>query len=179
MGIEMARLKNVEQLEKVVTDFVSQFGCTAEFGSDFSYYYDLDKVQFSLLMGDVDDRTFMEFVEKNFPGVNCNIFIWSLLHEVGHHMTKDLWTDEEQEQFDEDKDHLRNLSECEEFLDEENWAGICHMYYEILDERVATAWAADYIYFHEKELKEFWRSWLEVLWDFCVANDFDEGLKAF
>lgn len=173
-------LKGKEQLDKVINGFVSQFGCTAEFGADFNYCYETGKLQYSLLMGATANETFIDFICENFPEaaeITDNIFIWSLLHEIGHHETWQLWSDTEQAEFDETKKLIDALSMCCE--SDEVYAKSCTAYYYILDERVATAWAANYIYFHEKELREFWRDWLEELWTFCIVNDFDEGLKAF
>ena len=173
-------LKGKEQLDKVVNDFVSQFGCTAELGTDFNYCYETERLQYSLLMSAVANETFMKFICENHPEaarITDNIFIWSLLHEIGHHETWRLWSDTEQAEFDETKELIDALSMCCE--DEEEYAKYCTAYCYILDECVATAWAADYIYFHEKELREFWEKWTEELWTFCIVNDFDEGLKAF
>ena len=36
--------------------------------------------------------------------VNADIFLWALMHEIGHCMTEDMWTDEEREYFNYQKD---------------------------------------------------------------------------
>lgn len=174
------RLKGEKQLNEVVNDFVSQFGCTAELGTDFNYCYETEEIHFSILMEQVANETFMKFICENFPEaarITDNIFIWSILHEVGHHETWQLWSDTEQNGFDDEKDLIEAFSAVSE--NSEEYAKCCTAYYYILDERVATAWAARYIYFHEKELREFWEKWTVALHDFCVLNNFDEGLKAF
>ena len=164
-------LKGVEEVNNIINDFVSQFDCTSRMGTDFSYIYDKNIIEWSFLVSETADSTFTQFLETNFPDINCNIFLWSLLHEIGHHETCDIWEVDEQEEFDCEKDLLEMMYNRQEPLDEELKRELCLQYYEVPDEVEATYWAANYLRDNENQLREFWDKLQEQLVVFCELNN--------
>ena len=75
---------NTEKLDKVLTDFLSPFEVTVCMGLDFSYFVEKKLITYSLLITEQADKTFSFFVKSLFPNVSTDIFIWSILHELGH-----------------------------------------------------------------------------------------------
>ena len=79
-------------LHKIINEFVSQFGeYTAEMGEMFEVDLSTNTIYYSLY-GNVEfEDSFADFIlslDKDVPPID--IFLWSLLHEVGHLETEDL-----------------------------------------------------------------------------------------
>lgn len=158
-------LKGIEKVNQIIDSFVNQFGLRSEMGTDFSYYYPINKITWSFFMTEESNKSFEKFVENTFPDINCNTFIWSLLHEIGHHETIDNWTGDEQYIFDSMKEDL------EDRLLEEKEFDICTEYYSVPDELEATTWAAEYIRDHEPELRSFWDKFQVAANEFAELNE--------
>lgn len=158
-------LKGVEKVNQVVEDFVAQFGCGAIMGDEFGYLYGRSIVEWSLLIGREVDEFFYSFVTKEFPDAFTNLFVWSLLHEVGHHETIDMWSKEEQKEFDSIKEEL------DKRYQEEDSREACFEYFNLPDEYEATRWAAEYIQSHELELIDFTKKMRAAVKNFYEENE--------
>lgn len=161
------RLKGVKKINDIISELVSQFDCTCEMGLDFSYYYDSSNITWSILVSETADDSFNKFLKEEYPDITADIFLWSLLHEIGHHETCDMWTEEEQLHFDELKIKL------EEDTDDKDYLTSCIEYYHIPDEYEATKWAANYIIENEEYLIEFWGKLQEAIINFYVVNNIE------
>ena len=80
------------ELTKVINNFVSQFGeYSAEVGDCFEVDLSTNIIYYSLY-GNVEfEDSFADFIlslDKDIPPID--IFLWSLLHEIGHLETEDL-----------------------------------------------------------------------------------------
>lgn len=125
-------------LHKIINEFVSQFGeYTAEMGEMFEVDLSTNTIYYSLY-GNVEfEDSFADFIlslDKDVPPLD--IFLWSLLHEVGHLETEELdfpfyGKDELEEKY---KD--RNS-----FEDKVAYA---HEYYRLPIEVAATWWAIEW-----------------------------------
>ena len=164
-------LIRVEELNRVVNDFTERFGLRAELGEDFAYYPESEVVTYSLLINERADRTFSTFLRENFPDIEADLFLWSLLHEVGHHMTIDQWEDAEQDEFDEKKDRLSLLYREEDGESGEEIDELFYDYYETPDEFEATSWAADYMRENSEEVEKFNREMKDMLMHFFFLNN--------
>lgn len=82
------------------------------------------------------DKRFMKDFKKRFPKVKADEITISILHEVGHCMVKP-----------------------NELCANKNPKN----YFDRFDERVATAWAAEYITTHKKKIKKFEKKLKKVL----------------
>ena len=129
-----------EPITKVLNDFLAPFECEARLGTDFAYYTDDSSITYALLVRDESEEAFQKFVEKLFPNIHAPIFLWSILHELGHHETEDEFEDDEWE------DYMALTS-----MDISN-----EVYFELDIERAATVWAGEYIQSHVDEVAELW-----------------------
>jgi hypothetical protein len=152
-----------KELEKCITDFVAPFGLTAVLDTDFAYYYANDTVTFSIFyFGAYED--FLLDAESRFPQVNgVSPFIWSLLHEIGHHETWDELTEEE----------IDESMQIKESIDVDDHASRM-TYYTCPDEYAATDWAGHYIETHREKVEEFWYKVLLALKKFYASNNIAE-----
>lgn len=164
--IDDMELNGIEKINDVITDFLVPFECTCSMGLDFSYYYGISEITWSLFTTETTDITFTEFVEKEFPDITADIFLWSLLHELGHHETCDSWVEKDQLKFDAKKEELENSTE--------DYAKSCIDYYYIPDEYEATKWAADYMEEHIEEISELWDKLQEAIMSFYKVNNISE-----
>lgn len=128
-----------DNLTNEVNKFLGNiFGLRAEPAIDFAFYPDADEdepdITYSLLVTEKTDETFRRFVKIAFDCDFDNIFVLSLLHEVGHAMTDEDWTTRQQADFANRKNGLNPDNEVD-----------LYNYYYTPDEYAATAWAIDFI----------------------------------
>ena len=141
--------KRLDRIKDLVNDFLSPFELECEFDTDFGYYPIHNLVSISLVTIDRASKNFLSFVNKEFGDITADIFLWSLLHEIGHHETWDDLTDSELELSAALKDAI---------TDNENVSdnGRDFIYFYIPDEYAATEWAANYMIENSQEIKAFW-----------------------
>ena len=102
-------------------------------GTDFAFYYNLNRIGYTIVVSERMDNLFLEYAKKNGLKVDCGIFLLSFFHEVGHYMTLGQFTFDEIDEFNDYKDSLTDSDED------------CKEYFNIEDERKATLWAIQYI----------------------------------
>ena len=158
-------VKGLELFNKVVDKFVSKWDCSARVGTEFAYFYLTNEISWSLLVTEDADKYFQSFLNENFPDITADTFIWSLLHEVGHHETIDDWTPEEQEEFDAKKDFIEELYKAKQ--DKK----ISYLYFSLPDEYAATCWAAEYIRENPEEIEALLGELKEVANIFYKPNE--------
>ena len=158
-------VKGLELFNKVVDKFVSKWDCSARVGTEFAYFYLTNEISWSLLVTEDADKYFQSFLNENFSDITADTFIWSLLHEVGHHETIDDWTPEEQEEFDAKKDFIEELYKAKQ--DKK----ISYLYFSLPDEYAATCWAADYIRENPEEIEALLEELKEVAKVFYKLNE--------
>lgn len=91
----MFKLTNnlIDKLDECVTDFLNDLGygeLTASLEDEFAYYADTEEITYTLFDIAYFDLGFQKYVQTNYP--NCptiSVFTLSILHELGHHITKD------------------------------------------------------------------------------------------
>jgi len=164
----MAELKGVKKLDKKVSKFTEKFGCTAEMGSEFCYWKGEDLINYSLLVGLASDGLWREYVLKNFNYKIENIFMFSLLHEIGHHLTMDNFSKKMRNA------EAKKVEKIEEKLNESDSEIVFRNsnleYFDLPMERVATKWAVNFSKKHRRFLKRFWKSFQKDLYAFYALN---------
>ena len=108
---------------------------------------------------EVDSERLIKDVEDEFNDVHADIFLWSLLHEVGHHETWDDLTNEEMSLSQEMK---YAISECENLRPNDR----DKIYFYIPDEYLATEWAAQYMRDNVQEVTKFWNTLQPLILNF-------------
>lgn len=144
--------KAKKKLNKAITELVAPFGIDkAIMQKEWMYDFGLNRVEFTLRQ-DWSDKAYNYFLEQEFHLENLNVFIISLLHEVGHFMTED--------DFD-DMDNLLIYAQKQKILERlrkaktnKERAVIEQDYFRIADEYAATAWAVDFYTNNYKECKK-------------------------
>ena len=132
--------KSLQKITNILNDFLAPFDCNAEAGSDFAYYMASNMITYSFTVSYEHEETFMHFTHELFPDINADIFLWSFLHELGHHETENDFEDEEWDEY---------LNICNIIEDD-------YEYYHLPIEYAATYWAGKYITNHESEIKALW-----------------------
>ena len=145
-------IKGIHILDNILNEFLENFQTSASIGPEFCYWTNTEKIEYSLVVTDVADEEFKNFTQTLVPEVKCDIFLLSLFHELGHHMTIDNWSDEEGKTFVSlkrkiDYDYAHNTRDKKEILNE---------YFNIPDEKAATLWGLQYIKSHAKEISALW-----------------------
>lgn len=124
------------------------YGIKVNLGPDFCCYPMGNELYYSLFVTEKCSKTFMDRVHKEYPDIEADEFLWSLLHEVGHLITYDDITDEEWEMIERIK-KIPNLSD--------------EVYYELTDEYMATQWAAYYMRDNSDYVERTWKKIREII----------------
>ena len=143
----MAKLKGIKRIDRIINDFTAQFGITANLDTEFQAFCNDMTIGYTLVFDAVNKELFIEDVKARYPEVTADIFLWCLMHEIGHCMTEQMWSEEEREYFNYQKDRLAFQ---EEDQDRADWYHACP------DEFFATKWAGDYMRKHPKKIAKFW-----------------------
>lgn len=130
--------------EDLVRDFVKSIDEDFEISFEDTFEVDIfDEHIFATFDKDEElDKMFLDFLQKEF-GVQINMFMISLLHEIGHIMTYD-------DELDDDRTLTYGVLKC---LYEEGKSSVekyNDMYFRIPAEYEATAWGVQY-YLENKE----------------------------
>lgn len=139
MKITKKQKKKIKKLNKILNKFLKPFGCTAVFGSEFSYILEYKLITYE---DHVDTPDFFTInAEARFPSAKADPFIWSFIHELGHHETRNLFS----------KKHWKEYMKIiDEGMDDVN-------YVKLPIEDAATAWAARFIEYNPKKIKKLWK----------------------
>ena len=131
-------------LDKKINNYCKKFGIDKIFcDKEFSYYPETDRISYTIIQYTIDDIIIQLINEKYNVDIEPFYFIFSLLHEIGHHMTIDELTEEERE----------NDLICRQmvipYIEDEIGQG--KAYINLTAEDLATSWAIDYIRNHLEE----------------------------
>lgn len=143
--------EQLKKIDEIINKFVSQFDCRAMHGGEFCYLHGIDTVMYELDFGrcDKNNRDFMASVKRQGPRIKLNVFVWSLLHEVGHHMND--------EEFDEEEMYRIYKKKARIFKNRHT-----RQYFYLPDEVGATKWAVEYANTHREEILAFWNELYEA-----------------
>ena len=140
------------RIYEITNTFTLKFGCRAMHGPQFMYCPGLDLIFYELDFSrrQASTRDFLDSVKRLKPEIKLNSFVWSLLHELGHHATNDDLTEEEERYCDRKRARVARTKAK-------------HPYYRLPDEVMATTWAVEYANTHKEEVLEFSEKLLAVL----------------
>lgn len=160
----MMALEGIDRINDIINEFLEPFELTAEPGTDFCYYFLEDKIYYALAVGNTSAKLFMENAEARFPDAHADVFLWSLLHEIGHSETLDDLEDDEE---------VRCMEIKRELSKHTDWSITRRheIYFACPDEMAATDWAGEYIMNHVDELSIFWSNLQAAIQDFYRLNE--------
>lgn len=166
----MKKELDVKELTSVITNFTEQFGITAELGADFMWIPDKE-IRFAVVEAESNNEVFEQFFKDNTDTV-IPVFLWSLLHELGHQMTYDDLLEGEVKYSRQMKKLIENLSEDES---DETLNGARKIYCYLPDELAASKWAIQFAEENFDYLKEWWEEELyPAIERFYEINDIKE-----
>ena len=132
------RIKGIKKLNAHMNKFLSPFGLKCTFGSDFAYWTESELIQYTIFLHQDSDIYFSDFIKKEFNFSVSDIFLVSLLHEVGHYYTIDDFEEDELLNDELIKDDLSNDQQITE--KERNFR-----YFSLPVEYAATEWAINFL----------------------------------
>lgn len=166
-------IKGIKKIDKIINNFtMKNFGVTARFDTEFEAFCDEGRklIGYTLITTEGGEGQFIEDATRRYPEINADIFLWALMHEIGHCMTEDMWTPEEREYFYYQKDMIYEMEVEEE--------GMNAWYHACPDEFFATKWAGDYMRNHPKKMKKFWNELQVAMLQMYAKNNLIQGLTS-
>ena len=166
----MAKLKGYKKLNNAITAQFTPFGITgAVLGTEYSYVLNDSHITYKITEGDIEDLWMAEFVAERFGYEVKNIFIFSLLHEVGHHLANDEIVDAIADFCDNEK--IRIGEEMEENAgDMDIQKKLEWQYFNLPDEIMATQWAVNYAKAHPRKVNKMWKECEKAFHEFYKKN---------
>ena len=149
----MAKLKGKKAFTKAINEFTQkEFGVTAVFGNEFQALTDDKIIEFTLAVDKDMQECVIDDMESRFPDIQTSMFVWLLMHEIGHCMTAEEWDVDDETYFAKAKDRLMDYwttDAHEDVVARNEW------YHLIGDEYFATRWAGRWMRGNPKKMKKF------------------------
>lgn len=155
-------IKGISTLEYYLTNWLKDQGfpdVKARVAADFQYGPDEETIYFALAITEEQDKKFLTFCQEmmHFP-YDCDNFILSFFHELGHHNTWELWSEIDWDYYNTAKEII-------------NFAGLpVEEYFQLPQEWFATKWGCDYICKNVEKIEEFWRVCQKLLMNIYKQN---------
>ena len=159
----MLNFNELDLLNKKLEEFFSKYDIELTFrvGEEFAYFYEKDVVNYSLTTLGKQDVYFKKFFHKLDNRIkDIDIFMLSLLHEVGHFCTlEDIIDDDLYEQEQRVKETLDGSKKTDNYI-----------YFSLPSEMAATLWAIDFIIENSEELSVLWTELQNHIMQFYKDN---------
>jgi hypothetical protein len=152
--------KELKPLTDAINDWTCKnFGLKTKLGEDFQALVEKKTIYYALVVCEEGNNTFLKDVAIRYPDVKADYFLWCLMHEIGHCMTDDMWTEEEQDWY---ATRLETIN-SDDFPDTEERS---FWYYSLPNEFFATRWAGEYMMSYPKEVAKFWNKIQPMILEF-------------
>ena len=148
-------LKGKKQINRIMNNYLRKFGLKAFLDTDFAAYMEDKEVGYALMVADASDKYFIPFCESIDKDVKADVFLLSIFHEIGHHMTWDNFSDAQKDKGWAAKEIIEQI--IKETDDKEVIARENYNYFNLPEERAATEWGLNYIKTHADEVAGLWR----------------------
>ena len=164
-------IKFLPTLEWWITKWLHEHGfedVSARVNPDFEYDFETSSIGFPLALSANVEGWFYNFIIANFDfPYNCDPFITSFFHELGHDQIYMDFSEEEFEEYEKDKEDCAiEVDDDDETREKKNTS-----YFSLPFEYAATAWGVEYIKTHEDDVAEFWRVCSKMLqWIYKINN---------
>lgn len=156
-------------LDKKINNYCKKFGIDKVFcDKEFSYYPETDRISYTIIQYTTDNLVTQLINEKYNVDIEPFYFIFSLLHEIGHHMTIDELTDEDLQ------DDLMCRQMIIPYIEDEIRQG--RAYINLIAEDYATRWAIDYIDNHLKECIKVQSRFIKIINHYYKKKSFQKVL---
>lgn len=170
----LEELKGIEELNKTIEQFFIGLGypeIECELDIEFAYYYEIETITYSLFENPYSDAGFKLYIEEHFNDVpKCSLFLLSLLHELGHHLTIPLFTKKQIRKYKKLKKRVENkkVNTPKEIVD------LQIKYCCLPQESKATKKAIELLKKNYKFVKNFEQIWNNAVLNFYKINNITE-----
>ena len=151
------KLKAIKPVNNCLNKFMREWGLTAEIGTDFAYLYEKRVVVWTPIVASQNDIDFQNFFESLGCNVKCDVFLYSILHEIGHSQTLDDVDDE---------DYAYSLDRKAQPISN-------YEYFKLPDEIAATQWAVDFLNNNTEKVRLFWEEFVPKMMNFYKKNNIE------
>ena len=158
--------KFASTLEKKVSKFCQQFGVKRAYHASKFAYYDGSKDITFTVWDYFNDKLLIDFINRKYEAdISDWLFVFCLLHEIGHHKTLHLLTEEDRE----NERVLRALVSVSDlpFNDE--------LYFNLPAEDLADRWALEYLTNHPQECWDFQRRCIKDIFHIYNKKSFKKA----
>ena len=158
----MLNFNELDLLNKKLEEFFSEYGIELTFrvSEEFAYFYDKDVVNYSLTTLGKQALYFKKFFYKLDNRIkDIDIFMLSILHEVGHSQTLNNIDDVLYEQEQRVKETLDGSKKADNYI-----------YFGLPSEMAATLWAIDFIIENSEKLSVLWTELQNHIMQFYKDN---------
>ena len=152
----MQKIVGMDKLTNVLDKFLEEFECTSIVDTNFYCLITSKVIAVSLVVTEKNSSSFMSRVNRLYPDIHADEFLWSFLHEVGHIKTIDA--------LDDDELYFSKTQKKNENITNE-------AYYELPDEFAATEWAANYMRKNTEKVAKFWNEVQSVIMNIYQINN--------
>ena len=152
----MQKIDGMDKLTNVLDKFLEEFECTSIVDTNFYCLVASNVIAVSLVVSEKNSSSFMSRVNRLYPDIHADEFLWSFLHEVGHIETINT--------LDDDELYFSKTQKKNENITNE-------VYYELPDEFAATEWAANYMRENTEKVAKFWNEVQSVIMDIYKINN--------
>lgn len=152
----MQKIVGMDKLTNVLDKFLEEFECTSIVDTNFYCLITSNVIAVSLVVTEKNSSSFMSRVNRLYPDIHADEFLWSFLHEVGHIETINTLDDDEL-YFSKTQKKNKNITN--------------EVYYELPDEFAATEWAANYMRENTEKVAKFWNEVQSVIMDIYKINN--------
>lgn len=161
------------KITSILDEFLTEYECTSTLTSDFCYFSDSNIIGYSFLVEEVNDALFMNVINSLSPIVSCDIFLWSFLHELGHHQTIEDFSIKELKKYYKTKAKLsKRLSKAKTDLQK---LELKKQYFVLPDEYAATAWAVNFVNANLNKVQALWTKLQPEILEFYKKNELLEA----
>lgn len=164
---------SIEKLNDVFNQFFVELGypeIECFFSDEFAYYHTTEEISYTLLEMPLLDIGFKQYLKKTYPNLpECSMMVFSLLHELGHHLTMDSISRKKMLKCKKDKKRLEKekVNTPNEIINQQ--MRYCALY----DEMIATRKATEILIENYAYILEFENVWYNAVMEFYTENNVD------
>ena len=166
-------LKAIKPINNYLNNWLKEnkFDCRAEFDDEFLYDLENGNIHYSLVVPKSHDIYYLKLVKFYAPEIEeCDNFILSFFHELGHNQTEMDFSDIE---FDAYGEFLQKIDEKFNSENSETTEWDYLKYYMHPIEIAATEWAVQYILGNPRKIKKFIDGLRPLVLNFIEKNNIE------
>lgn len=178
----MAELIGVEKLNKVIKGFFDSLGydeIEVFMSNEFAYYQDDEEVSYTIIEDTDCDKGYQVYLSERFTEVpKISAFVFSLLHELGHHITLPLIKSKKQRLKVKKTKKIFERQCAKAAKSPEDYVNWQVRYCKLFDERIATEKAVQILLQNYKLITKYEKKIYKALAEFYKNNNLEAIFSA-